>query len=96
MFTHQTYENSNRRLTQIFGIVSAFFLVHIHLTFAELKPISRVSAGRQQYHALPALYTTASSIPISAPTPPNPGDPWDGDWFVDEGSVVVRAGAGPE
>ena len=50
----------------------------------------------RHYQVLQALYTTASSIPGSAPAPPNPGDPWDGDWFVDEGSVVVRVGAGPE
>ena len=48
------------------------------------------------YQALPALYTTASIIPSIAPAPPNPGDPWDCDWFVDEGSVVVRVGAWPE
>ena len=48
------------------------------------------------YQVLPALYTTASSIPSSAPATPNPDDPWDCGWFVDEGSVVVRVGAGPE
>jgi hypothetical protein len=67
---------------------------HLRLTFAEPKPTSRISAGRQQYQALSVLYTPANNIPSSAPTTPNPGDLWDGNWFVDEGSVVVRVGAG--
>ncbi|MCG7849357.1 MAG: hypothetical protein MIO93_09300 [ANME-2 cluster archaeon] len=45
------------------------------------------------YQFFPDQYPTASIIPISAPTTPNPGDPWDGgDWSVDEGSVRVGAG----
>jgi len=42
------------------------------------------------------LAINTSAIPSSAPTNPNPGDPWDGGWSVDEGSMVVRVGAGPE
>ena len=36
------------------------------------------------------LAITTSAIPSTAPATPNPGDPWEGGWSVDEGSVVVR------
>ena len=36
---------------------------------------------------------TTSAIPSSAPTTPNPGDPWDGGGSVDEGAAAVRVGA---
>ena len=52
------------------------------------KIIINCHARNVVYQALPALYTTASSIPSSALTTPNPDDPWDGVWFVEEGSAV--------
>jgi len=39
------------------------------------------------------LAITTSAIPSSAPATPNPGDPWDGGWSVDEWSAAVRVGA---
>jgi hypothetical protein len=36
------------------------------------------------------LAIITSAIPSSAPATPNPDDPWDGGWSVDEGSVAVR------
>ena len=39
-----------------------------------------------------ALSCPTSAIPSSAPATPNPGDPWDGGWSVDEGAVAVRVG----
>jgi len=40
------------------------------------------------------LTITTSAIPSSAPATPNPGDPWDGGWSVDEGAAAVRVEAG--
>ena len=38
------------------------------------------------------LAITTSAIPSRAPATPNPGDPWDGGWSVDEGAAAVRVG----
>jgi len=38
------------------------------------------------------LAITTSAIPSSAHATPNPGDPWEWGWSVDEGSAAVRVG----
>ena len=40
------------------------------------------------------LAISISAIPSSALTTPNPGNPWDGVWSVDEGSAAVRVESG--
>jgi len=39
------------------------------------------------------LAIITSAIPSSAPATPNPGDPWDEGWSVDEESAAVLVGA---